>query len=297
MRERPFTKLLIGIITSATLLSLCSAFQKASLNVNIFKLEGYIVPFLFGSFTGGIIGLLNYKWRSNLREKLRLEKILSKELDSQVKNKTKNILIANEMLELLMDTLTHDILNYLTIIDGNLNIYLGNPKQRFLEEIDKATEKGIKLVENIRKFDQLVDYNQELKLIEIASIIRDLQDDYDLKINVKGNAIVLADDLLKTVFDNLIRNVKEHTESDYVEIQIQEENEKFCSILFRDHGKGIPDNLKNSLFERGNQGKDSKYKGLGLYIVKKIIERYGGTIKLVESPQGGTSFSIKLPKE
>jgi len=50
------------------------------------------------------------------------------------------------------------------------------------------------------------------------------------------------------------------------------------------------------MFEEGNSGLDSDGTGLGLYLVKKIVERNNGRIEVVDNEPDGTVFIVKLPK-
>ena len=66
------------------------------------------------------------------------------------------------------------------------------------------------------------------------------------------------------------------------------------SIKIADYGKGIPESIKENIFEEGISFGDSKGSGLGLYIVKKTVERYGGSIIVEDNTPQGTIFIIKL---
>ena len=100
--------------------------------------------------------------------------------------------------------------------------------------------------------------------------------------------------LLPLVFDNLLRNAAIHVGSD-VEVHIKVERKgKEVQIKFRDNGEGIPDDMKQGLFGRGFSTTGS---GLGLYLSKRVIEHYGGSIELIPEtkPYTGASFKILLP--
>ena len=66
-------------------------------------------------------------------------------------------------------------------------------------------------------------------------------------------------------------------------------------IEIRDDGRGIPKEIRDKIFEWGIKGKESKGSGLGLHLVKRIIESYGGKITLKEAEKGAT-FEIRLQK-
>lgn len=288
---------LIGAFIGGLLLGIFSAIQKSSLGVNIFLPEGYIVPFFFGGCSGGITAFLTYRWKNDMREKLRLEKDLSSKLDSEVERKTQNLKNTNDLLELLNDTLTHDISNDLSVIHGNINLYLNLRKDKFLYEIKNTTEKSINLVDKMRNLEKIIGSNVDLKPINLIKVLNELKDEYSLNINIEGNAVVYGDEILTSVFDNLIRNVRDHADTDRIKIKIDEStNGKYSIIFFRDDGIGIPKNVRKNIFKKGFKSNKTGNLGIGLYIVKKTIERYGGSIELLNSSRKGTTFKIKLRK-
>jgi signal transduction histidine kinase len=75
-----------------------------------------------------------------------------------------------------------------------------------------------------------------------------------------------------------------------------EKKSDFCTIKISDNGIGIPDAIKDKLFEEGVSYGENKGMGLGLYIVKKTIERYGGEVSFENNVPKGTTFILKLKK-
>ena len=101
--------------------------------------------------------------------------------------------------------------------------------------------------------------------------------------------------LLPMVFDNLLRNAAQFTETDVkVHIEVTREND-YVQIDVSDDGPGIPKEIQPKLFERGTSTKGG---GLGLYLSKRVIEHYGGSIELIpkQKSKKGAVFRIKLKK-
>jgi len=63
-----------------------------------------------------------------------------------------------------------------------------------------------------------------------------------------------------------------------------------------DNGKGIPDEKKDKIFERGFKDEETGGTGLGLYLAKQITENYDGNIEVKDSELGGARFDIYLQK-
>jgi signal transduction histidine kinase len=63
-----------------------------------------------------------------------------------------------------------------------------------------------------------------------------------------------------------------------------------------DHGRGIPDHIKKMIFEETFKYGRNAGTGIGLYIVKRTVERYGGKISVNDTQGGGATFSIWLER-
>jgi signal transduction histidine kinase len=67
----------------------------------------------------------------------------------------------------------------------------------------------------------------------------------------------------------------------------------------RDHGVGIPLEAQRRIFERFQREKSAGRHagfGLGLYIVRELVEAHGGTIRVESTPQQGATFTVELPR-
>lgn len=108
---------------------------------------------------------------------------------------------------------------------------------------------------------------------------------------MNGDAKVFANQGIFSVFDNLVSNAVKHGGASEVRITITEKQKVIVKV--EDNGKGIPDRILKGIFEKGfTTGKGS---GLGLYIVRKLIESYGGDIR-AEKTDKGAVFVIELPR-
>lgn len=111
---------------------------------------------------------------------------------------------------------------------------------------------------------------------------------------VRGDA-----ERLRQVFDNLLGNALKYSNEDAVEVSLEERGDAL-DVRIRDRGIGIPESeipLLFARFARGSNAKRSKIAGtgLGLFIVRMIVERHGGTVD-VESRLGeGSTFTVTLP--
>lgn len=115
---------------------------------------------------------------------------------------------------------------------------------------------------------------------------------------------VKANQLLRDVFANLIDNAIKHSKGS-LEINITTsasyaEGHKYCRVAIEDDGPGIPDTRKASLFDFSLAIRQKAVgKGLGLYLVKTLVEDFHGRILVEDRVPGdytqGTRFVILLP--
>lgn len=217
------------------------------------------------------------------------------------------------------DLVSHDIKNILQNIRTSLyliSISLKDEehKEKFDEYnniIEDQIYKGVELVNNVRslsllesikeslrKFDLLITLNQSVDTVKASFQEKEIV----IKINTKLHLVLIeANELLAEVFDNLLGNAIRHNDNDKIEIFINiSKQNNFYQLEFLDNGRGIPDNLKEVIFvESINRHQYQKGMGIGLSLVKRIIESYGGTIRVEDKIKGnyhkGSNFIITFP--
>jgi signal transduction histidine kinase len=107
---------------------------------------------------------------------------------------------------------------------------------------------------------------------------------------------------MEIIFNNLISNaVKYNKVGGKADITI-DSTESEVLLVFTDTGIGISDADRENLFKDFMRVKNERTKnisgsGLGLSIVRKVIELYHGTVKVDSKPDLGTVFTVRLPKK
>ena len=214
-------------------------------------------------------------------------------MDIKLKDSNKQIEDLNETLQIVNKILRHDLLNKLTVMKSALWLYEEKNDKTLLDKLDRSIDGGIELIERIRDLESFIIGKGEIIQISIKKIAEDVSNSMNIPIAINGNATALADQALFSVFENIMRNSIIHGKTDRIDIDISSKD-KVCEIRIIDYGQGIPEFIKENIFEEGLSYGDNKGSGLGLYIVKKTIERYGGTIKLEDNKPKGAIFIIKL---
>ncbi|MFD2829367.1 HAMP domain-containing sensor histidine kinase [Corticicoccus populi] len=129
------------------------------------------------------------------------------------------------------------------------------------------------------------------------------ENDISLNINTPHDSVIFNFDYdkMENVVNNLLDNAIRYTSpGDSITIDVSIEDD--ITILISDTGTGIKKEHQNRIFERFYKVDESRTRGkhgtgLGLYIVKSIIESHGGSIKLESEFGVGSTFIIKFPKQ
>ncbi len=215
---------------------------------------------------------------------------------TQRKKNEKELQDHRELLSLINTILRHDLTNNLTIINSASRMFQNTEDDRYLDDITKNIDKSAKLIRRMKELETFTLTHHKLSIYEIEPILEQIKQMYpDIEFKMACDCKVLADDALHSVFDNIISNAVTHGKTDKIDI-CSKENDKYCEIRITDYGIGIPDNLKEKIFEESFKYGKSGKTGLGLYIVKRTIERYGGDVYVENNEHQGTVFVLYLLK-
>ncbi|MHA2425544.1 MAG: PAS domain S-box protein [Candidatus Thorarchaeota archaeon] len=208
---------------------------------------------------------------------------------------------SNDELELYTSFLQHDLRNDLQVLmsNGETGLLVSeeeNPLRNYVEVIMATSER-------MKRILDAFGYPNEILQANLLNLIKGVAEQAqkahpNLKIHVRNLGIpdefrILRSKLLPIVFDNLFRNsarfggkrVNVDVELSQIDNQVQ--------VIILDDGPGIPEEINPKLFRKGVSTSGSGY---GLYLTKKLIEGYNGTISLIESEKGeGAKFRILLP--
>ena len=201
-----------------------------------------------------------------------------------------------ERLAMLNKIIRHDLSNDFIVIKSAINIFRRTPDPKMLDEIENRVVKSLKTINNYRKYETFINSNVDLDEIQLTQKIKNIITDFPkIKFNVDGECRVFADEALETVFANLISNSIKHGKANKIDIQISSKD-NLCEVRFMDNGMGIPDKIKDKIFSEGFVYGKAGHTGIGLHIVTKTVERYGGHIYVEDNKPKGAVFVIILRK-
>jgi signal transduction histidine kinase len=219
-------------------------------------------------------------------------------LDEQLKQ-------SNADTNLYLDILTHDInnintasLNYGRMLEART----GEAREELFCKLVQSLEKSDDIIRNISTLRKMEESSSTPARLHISEMIRkNIAGFPDARIEYDGvDAFVLADEMLSSVFANLIGNSLKHGGAEpHVVIRV-EPRVRDVMVSIEDNGGGIVDPLKSLVFERFQRGDTTvSGKGLGLFICRSLIERYGGRIwvedRVRNDPSQGTVIRFTLP--
>jgi len=210
----------------------------------------------------------------------------------------------------MASSIIHDIKNPITSIKGLAEIIaMGNSENQghakvILKSVNRImtmTEELLDFSKGIEKSIQFDDVNYQDFFSEIFSSIEQSLSQSNIRfkfsIHAQGNFEINQDKIQRAIY-NISGNAQDAMESGgTLSINVKESDDgNDVIILLSDTGKGMPEKIKDKLFEPFITYGKKNGTGLGMAITKKIIDVHNGSIE-VESKEGkGTQFEIILPK-
>jgi two-component system, sensor histidine kinase and response regulator len=220
-----------------------------------------------------------------------------------------------------LSVLSHELKAPLNALEGYLRMMQEKQAGDRIEDYATPIERSLQRIQGMRNLIMdLLDFTkirlerkeekiQEVNMAEVASgaIVTvqpyAIQMDVTINLDVRSDVVIMADpDDMEIVFNNLISNaVKYNKVGGKAEITIDSSDSE-AILIFSDTGIGITKGDTENLFTEFVRIKNEKTRnisgsGLGLSIVKKVIELYHGTINVESTPDIGTVFTIRLPKK
>ncbi len=260
---------------------------------------------------------LKYSWahmetafdRALLYEGLE-QKVQAQVEDIEFKNKTLKELLQNR-LDFIQVT-SHQLRTPLTALSGALEVlFSGSSDSEESREMIKIANEKAKALSNVitgtlniarleqqdaETLSEYVNLNEVfaglLPIIEAAARAKGIALEFEpiARVEVSGNKLYL-----EQAFFNILENAVQHTDAGKVKIYFVQAAGTITTCI-SDTGLGIEPEIMNKVFNRNVFGLNSRGLGLGLYIVKTIIEEHPGGKVWFETSPGGTTFFVQLQK-
>jgi len=194
---------------------------------------------------------------------------------------------------------------------------LNEQQKESIEEIHKANERMIELVDSLLNVSRIelgtfqihpekmkVQTEIEYILTTLSSKIKSKKIKIIKKADPKIKEITNDPNLVRMILDNLITNAVKYTPpKGQVDINLTEEKIKrkdYIKLEITDNGYGIPKNEQKNIFTKLYRASnisesDTDGTGLGLYIVKSVLDQIGGKVSFESKEGKGTKFTVLIP--
>ena len=269
------------------------------------------------SFVGTILDITEEKKAADL-------------LEYKIEERTQELKQANEQLKQFTYAASHDLQEPLRKISFFLDRLLGSLGTSISEENKNTAERILKTTERMRNLiDDLLHYSNStfgavtFEDIDLTVIAKEVLDDMEATIleknaliNLKHLPVIHGDPRqLKQLFQNIISNALKYQKiTNTPEILIAAEvvkreaivatsneernQDKFYKICIQDNGIGFEQEYADrifKLFQRLHSKQEYEGTGIGLALVKKVVENHNGFITVESQPDLGTTFNIYFP--
>ncbi|SNS70121.1 PAS domain S-box-containing protein [Belliella buryatensis] len=238
-----------------------------------------------------------------------------KKLNQDLQNNVAQLEFSNQELESFSYSVSHDLraplralYGYAQIIEEDFGMELSNEAQKYLNNIKRNAQRMGVLIDDLLNLSRLGRKEVDKNRVDMLRIVNEVIDSVDIKIREKSNILVdqlpsaLVDyTLFRQVWENLISNaIKYSSKKNQPAIHIYaEESTDEITYHIEDNGVGFKMDYADKLFgvfQRLHSDQEFEGTGVGLAIVKRIINKHHGKI-WVDSQEGiGTTFSFTLPK-
>jgi PAS domain S-box-containing protein len=222
----------------------------------------------------------------------------------------------NETLAMINRIIRHDINNDVQLLmtwSDRLENHVDEAGAEFLDRLQETSDHIAELTEIARDFVEALEGDSDIDLepVNLGSVleaeIEKIQATHGEDTVVAGDiprVAVRANELLSSVFGNLLSNAVRHNDSGQPEVRVTvRETETDVQVRVADNGPGVPDEHKETIFRKGTMTPDSPGTGIGLFLVSTLVDQYNGRIWVEDSEDpdastadDGSVFIVELPK-
>jgi len=214
---------------------------------------------------------------------------------------------SNNMKELLLDILIHDLKNPINVISGISELLLEEDSHNDMAQLIRSSSDNlIKVIENITTLIYVSSGDKISKeKINISEIIQEVASGFttllketgmELELKIEDSIFIHGNPIISEIFENFISNSIKYAKEGKKIIIESESSDNSILIGFSDFGKTIDLNDRGRIFERKIQLGEgiSAGRGLGLAIVKRIAENHDSKVWVEPNKPTGNTFYFKI---
>ncbi|MDQ6814464.1 MAG: ATP-binding protein, partial [Bacteroidota bacterium] len=253
------------------------------------------------------------------------------DLEKDVKEKTADLTQLNLQLDQFAYVASHDlqeplrkIITFVSRVQENHKSGLSVEVKTYLNKIGGAAGRMRKLIEELLEYSRLVNYDKILSFTDLNAVLENVINDFELMIEEKqakitSNTLPVISAIslqMNQLFYNLISNALKFTRENELPVLTVTSNKlsekqvdklfpqhaatTYYEIVFRDNGMGFDQKYAEQIFvvfQRLHQNSNYTGIGIGLSIIKKIVENHHGKIFVEAKENEGAAFHIILPAQ
>ena len=214
---------------------------------------------------------------------------------------------ANELKELLLDVITHDLKNPVGVIQGMSDMIAEDlPDNEMVDIISNASSGLLKVINNATTLSKLA-MGEAIKMdkLDLVPMIENMVEEHSLllsstslklEMNTPKSMVITANPIILEVFKNFLSNAIKYASHGKKIIFTIKKSKTFLIISVSDFGESINKRDYEQIFKRRTRLEDRKKgRGLGLSIVKKIAQAHSAEVGIKPNKPKGNTFYFKLP--
>ncbi len=257
----------------------------------------------------------------NVSTRTRTLQILVEKRTAELSQKNEQLKTKSEEVENFMYTISHDLKSPIVSIQGFTSILkeefgksLGDMGMSYIDRVLQNTMQMHHLIQDLLELSRIGRVEERMDTVETAKLVNEIVGEHRTEIDRKHVKVVVQPQMpvvsfpkvrMHQVFDNLITNAIKYSDDNKIPEIIIETNgeskqDNFYHFVVRDNGIGIDKEYHEKIFQifqRVHVDKNIEGTGIGLSIVKKIIEKYGGKIDVFSESGKGSKFEFTIPRE
>ena len=236
--------------------------------------------------------------------------LIKEDLNKMAQELSKNEVLKNDFIA----NVSHELKTPISVIKNYAKLLNNNnlqkeDKTKYLENLQNACDKLNNLITNILKLNKLENQqlNPTLKKLNISELLENQiisfesileKKEITLNCDIQENLFINSEEsYLEIIFNNLISNaIKFSNQKGVIDISLTSINNNFI-IKIKDYGCGMDSETGKHIFDKFYQGDTShasEGNGLGLALVKKVIDIIGGSISVESKLNEGTTFIVTV---
>ncbi len=213
-------------------------------------------------------------------------------------------------LKMLNEILRHDVRNDLQLVLAYGRLIEDEAEtEETQEHIETVLDSASHAVELTRTAGQMAEVmltnDRETRPVDlknhlnsVAEEVRSTHDDAIITGETSVPSVtVQANDMIDSVFRNIVKNGVDHNDKDVPEVVLSSDvRDETVIVRIADNGPGVPEEQKDTIFGKGSAGLKSHGSGIGLYLVRTLVEGYGGDVWITDNDPEGAVFNVELPR-